>query len=221
MVDSPHDALRRARIAKGFSSAAEAARYFGWKESTYVSHENGTRGIRPEAATQYAKAFGINPATLLAIQVIHTPTAEVQVIGTVAYGVWRDKSVDEEHITNKKSLSIPAIGAEGRMRYAVVVSDESFNKAIQRGEFAIFTSVEGPPKVGQFVYVERVRGNLVERSIRRVSEKGKGLSLTSWSRDPRYTDEIPFSQDNKDVSIIGLVVGKYASLDTNGTSSLG
>ena len=65
MSQSPAEILRAARIARGFASAAEAARHFGWSEVTYTSHENGIRGIRKDAAEKYGKAFGIDPATLL------------------------------------------------------------------------------------------------------------------------------------------------------------
>lgn len=56
-MDSPADRLRQARIANGFVSAAEAADKHGWNKPTYYAHENGSRGIRIDAAKRYARAF--------------------------------------------------------------------------------------------------------------------------------------------------------------------
>jgi len=56
--------LKAARSAKGFATATDAARAHGWKEATYLGHENGTRGMG-RAAPQYAKAFGVTVGWLL------------------------------------------------------------------------------------------------------------------------------------------------------------
>lgn len=57
MSEQPSDRLRRVRIAAGFETPQEAARAFGWNPNTYKSHENGVRGLRPEAAKRYASGF--------------------------------------------------------------------------------------------------------------------------------------------------------------------
>jgi phage repressor protein C with HTH and peptisase S24 domain len=51
--------LRQARIAAGFARAADAILAFGWKESTYWSHENGTRGISRDRLLLYANSFRV------------------------------------------------------------------------------------------------------------------------------------------------------------------
>lgn len=60
-----HDRLRQARQAAGFSSIQGAVDQFGWKYSTYSGHENGSRGLKPEPARRYAKAFGVDASWLL------------------------------------------------------------------------------------------------------------------------------------------------------------
>lgn len=60
-----HDRLKLAREKAGFSTAAEAAERFGWRPSTYHGHENGTRGLRPAVASQYARAFRVSAEWLL------------------------------------------------------------------------------------------------------------------------------------------------------------
>lgn len=56
--------LEKARIERGFRTAKEAARYFGWTYETYIQHEQGIRGIS-RAASRYAEAFRVSEAWLL------------------------------------------------------------------------------------------------------------------------------------------------------------
>jgi len=57
--------LRRARESAGFQTATDAASRFAWKSPTYLSHENGSRGITPEAVLAYARAFRVKPEWIL------------------------------------------------------------------------------------------------------------------------------------------------------------
>jgi SOS-response transcriptional repressor LexA len=61
----PSDRLQKARQEAGYENAVDAARAFGWGQSTYISHENGTRGLKPPVAERYAKAFRVTPEWLL------------------------------------------------------------------------------------------------------------------------------------------------------------
>lgn len=56
--------LEQARIERGFRTAKEAARYYGWIYETYIQHEQGIRGIS-RAAGKYAKAFRVSEGWLL------------------------------------------------------------------------------------------------------------------------------------------------------------
>lgn len=49
--------LRTVRMAAGFPSARSAALAAGWPESTYRSHEAGTRTIDPRDAQRYVTWF--------------------------------------------------------------------------------------------------------------------------------------------------------------------
>jgi len=62
---SAGDRLREARAAKGFASATDAASALGIKAAAYRHHENGTRGIDPDAAYRYGRFFGVSPAWIL------------------------------------------------------------------------------------------------------------------------------------------------------------
>lgn len=61
----PYERLQQARENARFEQAIDAARAYGWTPSTYISHENGTRGLMPEVAERYAKAFKVTPEWLL------------------------------------------------------------------------------------------------------------------------------------------------------------
>lgn len=56
-MDRPADRLKSIREQRGFPTARDAARAYGWEVSAYASHENGNRGIPPDAAIKYAKAL--------------------------------------------------------------------------------------------------------------------------------------------------------------------
>lgn len=56
--------LEQARIARGFNTPKDAARYFGWIYETYIQHEQGTRGITRQSK-KYANAFRVSEAWLL------------------------------------------------------------------------------------------------------------------------------------------------------------
>ena len=64
-MSEPFERLQETRRRAGFEDATEAANAFGWNPSTYLSHENGTRGIRPKVAERYAKAFHVRAEWIL------------------------------------------------------------------------------------------------------------------------------------------------------------
>lgn len=57
--------LRQARTQAGFASAADAAKRFGWPETTYRHHENGHRGFPAAKANLYGRAYKVSPEWLL------------------------------------------------------------------------------------------------------------------------------------------------------------
>jgi transcriptional regulator with XRE-family HTH domain len=54
-----HERLKQARERAGFLHASDAAKRFGWAAPTYSSHENGYRGMTPDAIERYAAAFRV------------------------------------------------------------------------------------------------------------------------------------------------------------------
>lgn len=78
-----HDRLRQARIAAGFTSAADAARRFGFTYNTYKSNENGAAPFSFDQAQDYAKAFKVSAEWLYAGTGSMATGAFVPIIGRV------------------------------------------------------------------------------------------------------------------------------------------
>lgn len=221
MTSKPADRLRSARIARGFASAADAARAFGWNVPTYTSHENGTRGIRSDAAERYASAFGITAAELMGLPPGRSSTVEeVPVLGRAEVGLWRDRRLDAATITSP--LSVPAVGPGlgGRdLRFAVQVGDDSLNRILAKGEYAICTPIsddQSDVQVNWLVWIERERDGLVAQSIRRViSVAGGRIVMQSHSKSPALMETISIPSERRDerVTIKGRVIGRYGLLD--------
>ena len=57
--------LRVARLRAGFETAKEAAEAMGFPVSTYLAHENGSRGYPAKKAATYARKFKVPEVWLL------------------------------------------------------------------------------------------------------------------------------------------------------------
>lgn len=64
-MESVADRLRQARQEAGFESVADAARALGVSYPTYAGHENGSRGLRRDSLSKYAKRFKVSVDWLL------------------------------------------------------------------------------------------------------------------------------------------------------------
>lgn len=64
-MSDPAERLRIARLRAGFETGKDAAESMGISVSTYLGHENGSRGIKPGMATRYAKKFKVAEQWLL------------------------------------------------------------------------------------------------------------------------------------------------------------
>lgn len=217
-MDEPHEKLRKARIARGYANASDAAKAHGWKYQTYLAHENGTRGIRAVQARRYERALGISAGELLGIQAPTgklVDTSRVEVVGEAAAGVWREDRID----TDQQRIAIIStpMGARGwAMRKAVRVADSSMELVgIMPGDYAVYVTLDRQLKDHDIVYVRRSRGGLTERSIRQVrtSDDGK-ISLTCRAKAASSgTTPVPYpGARGETVEIIGRVVGSYRDL---------
>jgi hypothetical protein len=182
---------------------------------TYTSHENGIRGIRKDAAERYGKALGVDPATLLGFNPSTHFDADqgVIVIGAASWGLWRDK-----RMFNAQSPAVIEVPRQpgATARRAVMVADDSVNKVMSSGTFAIFEPLPDLRAVstGKFVVIRRTQGELEELSVRRVlSAVDDVVRLAPHSTNPAFKETLTLNLDDLgDVEVVGIVVGKYAAL---------
>lgn len=64
-MSDPAERLRIARLRAGFETATEAAEALGFPVSTYIAHENGSRGYPAKKAYTYARKFKVREQWLL------------------------------------------------------------------------------------------------------------------------------------------------------------
>lgn len=216
-MEEAHDRLRKLRQAKGYEGPAEAARAFGWSEHTYKSHENGVRGIRPQVAQQYAKAFGSTASYILTGETAAASlpsivdVATVPVLGEVAAGMFRPGNW-----TPDDGAEIPALPRKGipaSKQYAVRVDGPSVNKRIPDGMYAIcaqFEAFPGGPTLGSLVHVIRQDGDQFEHTIKELRLTAQGMILMPVSYDPAYQEPVALaSTEESVVEIRGVVIGVY------------
>lgn len=64
-MDDPATRLRIARLRAGYETGKDAAEALGFPVSTYLSHENGSRGISAKRAVTYARKYKVREQWLL------------------------------------------------------------------------------------------------------------------------------------------------------------
>ena len=65
VMDDPASRLRVARLRAGYETAKDAAEALGFPVSTYLAHENGSRGYPAKKAYTYARRFKVREQWLL------------------------------------------------------------------------------------------------------------------------------------------------------------
>jgi hypothetical protein len=216
-MSNPADRLRALRIRKGYETATDAAKAFGWNEHTYKSHENGIRGIRMDAARKYAAAYGSSAAHILGVgngaepQVVNH-VIDVPVIARASAGTFRyDEGIEEGAILVP---AVPRKDVPAALQYSVIIDGQSVNKRLPDGAYAICAPLESYPggaQHGQLVHVVRERSGLHEHTIKELRFTKSGMTLVPVSTDPRFQDELRLSTGEADeiVRIQGIVIGAY------------
>lgn len=216
MTETPADRLRKLRLKKGYETATDAARAFGWNEATYTSHENETRGIRSAVAQKYARAFNSTAAYIMhgtngspAETVNHVDT--VPLVGVVSAGVFLESdTLDFGEVTVPV---VPRKDIPGAAQYALKVAGESVNRKIPDGAFAICASFDrypGGAEHGMLVHVVRERAGLHEHTIKEVRYTKDGAYLMPVSSHPDHQEPIALDGDESTtIRIHGVVIGSY------------
>lgn len=75
--------LRRARMNAGFATAADFARHYGIKTTSYQHHENGHRDLTPDRAKLYAKFLKLPPGELLYGEQLRS-LVDIPIVGSIS-----------------------------------------------------------------------------------------------------------------------------------------
>lgn len=135
----------------------------------------------------------------------------IPVEGYAAASTWQE--LDELGQEPKRWIPFVRDGEyANRRQYAVEVRGGSMDKLIKNGDHAIVVDGFGQaPRDGDIVLVRRIRGNLVERTLKVYRETAMGPVLMPESTDPRH-EPLPATGDGETtVEIEGYVIGYYGT----------
>ncbi len=207
--------LRKARKDARYEDATRAAKAFGWPVSTYLSHENASRGITVDNGRKYARAFRARFQWLYFNEgASHSgaTTQEVEVVGFVQAGVWAETNEwapDEQYsVTVKCSLAFPDAALTG-----LEVRGSSMNKVYKEGTVLICISAieqRVEPVSGQNVIVQRRdKYGLMEATVKELEIRADGQRFL-WPRsdDPDYTVPLKWQETgaDNDILVSGIVI---------------
>lgn len=220
------DRLKSARQRAGFTTAAQAARHFGWNPAAYRHHENGTSGFKPASAIAYGDAFGVQADWLLwgkgsaPEPVSVTPTrlaspprvSRIPILGEVAAGYWREPvqtSYDEE----LPALQIGIEGYQGIELYALQVVGPSMNLIFPEGRWVIVAPADDVGlREDDVVVVRRSRSGLFETTLKQIALLEDRIVLWPRSTHKDFQEPLfiePQDHDQDAPEIIGVVVADY------------
>lgn len=172
-----HERLQLARERAGFATAAEAARRFGWVESTYRAAENGSRPPTRTKAIVYARSFRVSPEWLL-LGIGDAERGPVPVVGYVGAGaevfaIDDGGSLDEIEPPPGIGPNAVAVIVRGNSMYPryqegdILIYDEHCTLAQADGEECVVSLIDGR----KYVKIIRADGELL-------------ATLESWNHPP-------------------------------------
>lgn len=190
----------------------------GMVQSTYTSHENGTRDFDEYDAVRYARRFKVSKEWLLfgtTESDAEIPPDALPVLGEVRAGAWLEMD-GEQSPSEYLPLTSDPMYRRAR-QYALRVVGTSMNKIIDPGAFVIvadWSDLGKMPEQDELVIVKRQRGSTVECTVKRAKRTDDGWELWPESTDPRWQEPIRLVDGGLDdeVQIIGKVIGKYDRL---------
>jgi SOS-response transcriptional repressor LexA len=213
-----NERLRAIRLARGYVTATDAARAMGMPAPTYISHENGIKGIPPKAARRYATFFGVDFNAIYGGTRATSPQQSVRplpvvrnltTIGVVQAGVWHEER-DAGEMESVPVAADPKYGAS--TQFVLRVEGDSMDRAFPPGSYAHcvrWSDLGRDPKDGDLVVVERRRAGLFEQSLKRVRMVDGAVTFEPESHSPRHKALNTSCADGEEIAIIALVIGKY------------
>lgn len=182
------DRLRRARERAGFRNATEAARRFNWTISTYLAHENGTRGFPKKRALAYAQAFRVGVSWLLTGEGVPESSKRIPIEGYLGAGAVvhavvarEDGIVDEVDLPPGVDVELLAFRVRGESNYPVYKDGD-----------VIFCARDGQPLhelVNREAVVRTAEGRRYIKTVVRGSRHGL-YTLISHNAPPQPDEEL-------------------------------
>lgn len=182
-MDNAHERLRRARETAGFATATDAAKRFPGAESTYLGHENGTRGFPHKKAALYAKAFKVSLEWLISGQGQMKAGLTVQLVGYVGAG-GLIMPVDD-HAKGAGLSDVPAPPENGSHSVALEIRGSSQWPAFDDGDLIYYERHHDSPEeaLGRLSVVMLKTGESMFKMVTRGSKRGL-FTLVSVNAPP-------------------------------------
>lgn len=216
--------LRNARLAAGFKTVSEAARYIGMSVQSAISHEGkgvSFRYPKLDHLRNYARAYNTTIDALegsisapLAGEMPRVPIREIPTVSasmvtapilcTAQAGMWRE--VDP--LTTEPSSWVFTKPSDNV--FAANVAGDSMNRIIQDGDVVIvkpWAAVKRDLRNNDVVLVQREHAGTYELTIKTFRDD----KLWPESTNPKWRHPIPM-RDGDIVTVVGLVVGLYRPL---------
>lgn len=212
MASTLGERLRDARIAKGFATAKEAAAAYGWNQSTYRAHENGTREPPKYMLLTYASHYGVSVSWLLRGIEERTKSRPVEghAIPIVTWGELPEERREMSGaITQSRNGAIvlpEAIGSSETLALDVrddaMVSPHGDASSLYEGDKAI-VDIHGQVRPGRIVlYFDKTTAGHYFRKVQ-IASHGT-LRLVALNPDHQS-----FETPTQSPAILGVVIGLH------------
>lgn len=169
--------LREARLHAGYESATAAAHAFGWSPSTYLGHENGSRGLKPAAAQKYARAFGVSWAWLLgaednALSDVLDALTPIKVVGVIDPESFRPAGFLP--VGTPSEITVQVFG----YRTADLEAYVAYGQSMDEQRFVVISPVGALSLLNDDIIVmRRKEGERVEFAAWRMVQREKGVEV--------------------------------------------
>jgi hypothetical protein len=173
MTDA-HDRLKEARRMAGFPTPTNAARAMGVGASTYLSHENKSRGVRLPALARYAKFYRVNLDWLVTGKGAArgpSPLRRVMLHGFVRGGAQIEEVAPESFMTQPDFIEL---WQEGRIG-ALEVEGDSMWPRFMAGEYILFELTPRRPAelLGEYAIVQTLDGRRMIKILQAGRSEGR------------------------------------------------
>lgn len=215
--------LKDARIAAGFETVSDAARFIGIPVPTAVAHEGKAASFRRpklEQLRKYAQAYNTTIDALEGGTIFdmghepRMPTRDIPalnnliaapILGTAQAGNW----IEDDPIAAENGSRIFAKPTADTV-FGIRVLGDSMNRVIQDGDVAVvkpWKVMKRDVRNNEVVVVQRERGGKFELTIKTFRDG----ALWPESTNPKWRHPVTL-KDGDIVTIVGLVVGLYRPL---------